>query len=716
MAAEPVGVLLRQIHKFATEQGTANLADRELVERFATGREEAAFEALVRRHGPMVLGVCRRILRNVHDAEDAFQATFLVLSRKARVLRRRDSVGNWLYGVAYRVALRARASGARRRAHEGRVAQKPGPDPLGELTVREAQAMLDEELARLPARLRAPLVLCCLEGMARDEAARQLGWSPGVLKSRLEAARGRLRGRLTRRGLTLPAALSATLLTAGLGRAAVSAARVDATVHAAAAFAAGKLSTAPAASSPAVSLAEGTLRAMFAARLKTGAAFLIALAVLAAGTGLVVSGNRPAVPVEEAMPPPPVVLARGADEQQERPAQPASADWPQWRGPNRDGVVHGVTVPAKWPRTLKEEWQVAVGKGVASPVVAGGSIYVFTRQKDDAELLWCLDLQSGKENWRSEPYPAPYKVGPGEGNADDRPRSTPAVAEGRVFTLGMTGILSCLDARTGKLLWRKDTRYTYYGGSSPLVADGLCIAHLGDGAKAGGLTAFEARTGDVKWCFSDGYTAMSGSPILVDLAGERQLITYSAWNAAGVSAVSGKKLWGVGPGGGGMPCTTPVQYKDLLILADNLDTLRALRLKKGDRGITASEVWKAQGDLKLYYSSPVVAGDRVFGMSTRNGGCFFCLDADSGKTLWVSDGRQGGYASILSLGSVLLFLKDRGQLLVVKPSAPAFEPIAEYQVSDRGAVAHPVFLGDRILIKDDLTLRSFRIEADGGKP
>jgi outer membrane protein assembly factor BamB len=220
----------------------------------------------------------------------------------------------------------------------------------------------------------------------------------------------------------------------------------------------------------------------------------------------------------------------------------------------------------------------------------------------------------------------------------------------------------------------------------------------------------------MKWCFSDGYGSMSGSPILADLAGERQLVTYSAWNPAGVAAATGRKLWGFGPGGAGMPCTTPVQYKDLIILADNLDSLRALRLEKGDKGITAKEVWKADGELKLYYSSPVVANDLVFGMSTRKGGCFFCLDADSGKMHWESDGRQGGYASIVNLGSVLLFLKDRGQLLVVKPSASGFETIAEYRVCDRPTMAHPVFLGDRILIKDDLTLRSFRMERDTDKP
>src|SRR5262249_12993577 len=133
----------------------------------------------------------------------------------------------------------------------------------------------------------------------------------------------------------------------------------------------------------------------------------------------------------------------------------APAEWPQWRGPNRDGVVHGVAVPVKWPRTLTEEWRVPVGEGAASPVVSGGRAYVFTRQKSD-EVVRCLDLAGGKEIWHSEPYPAPYVRGAGEGDFSTGPRSTPAVADGRVFTFGVTGILSCFDARAGALLWRKD--------------------------------------------------------------------------------------------------------------------------------------------------------------------------------------------------------------------------------------------------------------------
>jgi outer membrane protein assembly factor BamB len=500
----------------------------------------------------------------------------------------------------------------------------------------------------------------------------------------------------------------------------VAAPLVSATLRAAGAFAAGQPAAGGGVAVHAVTLAESVLKTMLLAKLPLTPVLLLGLALLSAAVAVItcqgLAGNPPARQA--------AANQRAADKPPDRQAAEGNnlnpdirqtrGLWPQWRGPNRDGTVHGVPVPARWPQTLIEEWAVSVGQGVASPVAADGKVYVFTRHKDDESLV-CLDLHSGKELWRSQWYPAPYKVGPGEGDANDRPRSTPAVAAGRVFTLGMTGILTCLDAATGKLQWRKDTLYAPYMGSSPLVADDLCIAHVGDGTR-GGLTAFDVATGDVKWCFSEGYSAMSGSPIFVNLAGERQLVTYSAWNAAGVSLATGRKLWGVGPGGGGVPCTTPVLYKDWIILAHNMDSLRALRLARGDKGLTATEVWKAQQNLKLYYTSPVVAGDLVFGMSTHNQGCYFCLEARTGKTLWVSEGRQGNYTSFLNLGSVLLFLKERGQLLVVKPSAKAFEPIAEYRIGDRPTMAHPVFLGDRILIKDDLTLRSFRLGPDRGQP
>jgi RNA polymerase sigma factor (sigma-70 family) len=188
--------------------------DGELVERFARQSDEAAFEALLRRHGPTVLGVCRRVLRHTQDAEDAFQATFLLLARKAGSLRRQEAVGCWLYGVARRIALKAQAGVARRRQREGLVPERAASDPLAEISVREAQAVLDEELLRLPVKFQGPLLLCCFEGLTRDEAAARLGISGSILKSRLEEGRERLRRRLGLRGLSLSAVLPPAALPA----------------------------------------------------------------------------------------------------------------------------------------------------------------------------------------------------------------------------------------------------------------------------------------------------------------------------------------------------------------------------------------------------------------------------------------------------------------------------------------------------------------------
>jgi outer membrane protein assembly factor BamB len=390
-----------------------------------------------------------------------------------------------------------------------------------------------------------------------------------------------------------------------------------------------------------------------------------------------------------------------------------SQDWPQWRGPNRDGIVHGVKAPARWPKTLKLEWAVTVGEGVSSPVVVGGKVYVFTRQKDD-ELVLCLEAATGKGHWRSEPYAAPYEWWPGEGTFSKGPRSTPTVAGGRVYTAGVGGVLSCLDCTTGRLLWRKQSkeRPPYGGPASPLVTDGLCVVHLGCGGKEDGLTAFDAATGAVKWRFADGSRPGYGSPLLVDLAGERQVVALTSWDLLGVSVVTGKKLWAVRLDGSEKN-STPVLYKDLLLFADYKERPRAIRLEKGEKGITPKEVWKGDGPTP-YMSSPVLAGELLFGTSCRGRGCFFCLDARSGKTLWESDEREVlGNATVLNAGSVLLFLTSRGRLVVVKPNGEKYEPIAQYQVSDRQTWAHPAFLGDRLLIRDDISLRSFRIESDG---
>ena len=184
--------LLRCVHRMSSEAGPP-ADDSTLLTRFLTARDPAAFDALVARHGPMVLRVCRHMLGNPHDAEDAFQATFLVLARKAANVRPPGALGGWLHGVAYRVALKARKAALRRRRHEGLAPDlappDPRPDPLAELTAREALRILEEEVQRLPEPYRLPVVLCCLHGVPQAEAARQLGCTPGAVKGRLERGR-----------------------------------------------------------------------------------------------------------------------------------------------------------------------------------------------------------------------------------------------------------------------------------------------------------------------------------------------------------------------------------------------------------------------------------------------------------------------------------------------------------------------------------------------
>jgi RNA polymerase sigma factor (sigma-70 family) len=203
--------VLRFLRRLAVRGQATQLQDSELLERFVAKRDEDAFAALVQRHGPMVYRICLQVLDNESDAEDSFQATFLVLSRKASSVRKQQSVGSWLFGVAHHVATNLRRTRGRRRSRESKIAEPLVADPLTALTLREAQTILNEELARLPEEYRAPLVLCGLEGATRDEAAHQLGWPLLKLKNHLEQARKRLRARLAARGLTLSGAFVASL-------------------------------------------------------------------------------------------------------------------------------------------------------------------------------------------------------------------------------------------------------------------------------------------------------------------------------------------------------------------------------------------------------------------------------------------------------------------------------------------------------------------------
>jgi RNA polymerase sigma factor (sigma-70 family) len=214
LANRQLGTIVRHIQKLVGPESVQGLTDGQLLKCFAASREEAAFTALMQRHGPLVLGVCRQVLHHEQDAEDAFQATFLVLARNAASIRKADSLASWLYGVAYRTSLKAKHYEARRRVHE-HAGRMPVQSPVTEAASRELQELLHEELHRLPKKLRAPFVLCCMEGQRRRDAARQLGWKLGTLSSRLAHTRERLKERLAGRGVTLGAVLGLTALSGG---------------------------------------------------------------------------------------------------------------------------------------------------------------------------------------------------------------------------------------------------------------------------------------------------------------------------------------------------------------------------------------------------------------------------------------------------------------------------------------------------------------------
>jgi RNA polymerase sigma factor (sigma-70 family) len=298
MSNTVAGAVLRHLRKLAGVTDLCQHADRQLVRRFAVHHEQDAFAALMQRHGPMVWRVCRQVLRHTQDAEDAFQATFLVLARQVGSLRKPDSVGSWLHGIAYRVSLQARAEAKRRREQTPEAGELDPAEPRPDKSWQELQQLLHEELSRLADNLRGPLVLCILEGKTQDEAARQLGWSKSTLRRRLERARDLLRLRLAGRGVALSAALSAVLLSESTAPAAMPVLLFRPTLQAGLLLAAGKAALTDVAPGRVAVLTQGMTQAMTLTKMKIVTAVLLAFGLLAAGAGALAQRALVAQPPE----------------------------------------------------------------------------------------------------------------------------------------------------------------------------------------------------------------------------------------------------------------------------------------------------------------------------------------------------------------------------------------------------------------------------------
>jgi len=401
-------------------------------------------------------------------------------------------------------------------------------------------------------------------------------------------------------------------------------------------------------------------------------------------------------------------------------------DWPQWRGPNRDGKAAGFTAPKTWPKELTQKWKVTVGEGVATPALVGDKLYVFSRQSG-AEVTRCLDAASGKELWQ-EKYDALGATGPASGFSG--PRASPTVIDGKVATLGVRGVLSCLNAADGKLLWRKDDYNgaypRFFAASSPLITDGLCIAQLGGGEK-GGLAACELGSGKEKWKWTGDAPAYS-SPVVITVDGTKLIVAQTETKMIALALADGKLVWDTpfAVQGRGYNVATPIVDRQTIIYSGSGRGATAVKLEKKGDAFESKELWK-NTDNSVMFNSPVLKDGLLCGFSAGND--FFCINAKDGKTAWTAPstpatagassdagggGRRGmgrgGFGSIVDAGSVLLALTPSSELIVFAPADKAYQEVARIKVADTPTHAYPVASGNRLFIKDQDSVKLLTVE------
>ena len=336
-----------------------------------------------------------------------------------------------------------------------------------------------------------------------------------------------------------------------------------------------------------------------------------------------------------------------------------------------------------------------VGEGYATPLVVGDVTYVFTR-RDANEVMTALDARTGAERWRSG-YPAPYTPSEAAKAHGAGPKATPLFHLGKLFTLGVSGIVAAFDAKSGRILWRTEApdKPPFYGAaSSPVADDGIVIDHPGD---YGPLTAFDANTGRIKW--TAGGDAFFASPLIATIGGTRQVVTVTQNAVIGVAIADGAILWRhpwSNEGGGPMP----VLFGDDTIVVSSLNVgTAAITVTNRDGRWTTEQAWLTK-EVAMYLSNPVVIADTLYGLSHRSSGQFFALDARTGKTLWLGQPREAANTAIVKAGDLLFLLNDDGELIVARSSRTGFTPPKRYTVADSATWAQPAISGNRLFIKD----------------
>lgn len=386
------------------------------------------------------------------------------------------------------------------------------------------------------------------------------------------------------------------------------------------------------------------------------------------------------------------------------PSATAGDAWTGWLGPHRNGWVADFSPPESWPEQLSLAWKINVGEGYGTPLVSGDRVYQHARQGED-EVITCFDLASGGEIWKRS-WPVPFEIGGGGERHGAGPKVNPVMADGRLFTASINGVMTAWDAESGDQLWQRDERKRFsinhpkWGAScSPVVDGNRLLIHLGND-ETGALYAFDVASGETIWSQGDKPISYS-SPVVVELHGVRQVIDWNRDDVAGVDVETGKWLWSyalkhVDPD---QNSPTPVQHRDTIIIGAENRGIRSLRPTKTDDGWIVEEAWVLE-DLAMNMSTAVINDGRLFGLSHYDSGRLFCINADDGSVLWQGRPRLGDHATFLAIPGHIITLTDSGELRVIDAAAEEYQAKATYTVSDSPTWAAPVLGANYLLIKD----------------
>jgi len=379
-------------------------------------------------------------------------------------------------------------------------------------------------------------------------------------------------------------------------------------------------------------------------------------------------------------------------------------DWTQWRGPSRDGLVPAASTPSAWPESLRRLWRVEIGEGYASPVVSRGRVFIHGR-RDPEEVVAAIDLASGEILWQQK-YAAPFQKNQYAVNMAKGPNATPLILGDRLFTLGVTGMLSAWDTAKGKQLWTKDfsktvdTSKLFCGTSaSPLASGGLVVVQVGSDVHGGQMLALDPATGAQKWEWrgaGPGYA----SPIVISVDGKSQIVTMTDSSIVGIDAKTGGELWSTPfPDEWHENIVTPLWTGSLLVVSGTRQGTRAYTLQQSNTNWQVTEAWK-NPDVAMYMSSPVYGDGLIYGHSSKRKGQFVALDAKTGVVRWSTEGRDGDHASVLLTPSHIIYLTNGADLIVVQRAVKTFAVERRYNVADAATWAMPVLLGGDVLVRD----------------